>query len=217
MANDAAGVSWDITVPTLSDVRSLGQQEIRGLRAGVGLRMSREHTTLAGSSAGGWHRQGSAIPYYQDANPTHKPDASAVLDDDDKGRLHVDTNAQNLLKVYGGLVDGWLNVACTRLSYGTFNSKTDFVDASPYTIDTTFVCNLFIFMPVFNGDQIEQFIVPFFSRNTVTDMVVGREATWWSCDFERSGTDVIVTHGGYSHTASNSPNGMWAAFKFSDE
>ena len=99
MANDAAGTTWTESEPALTDPRYLGQQEIRGLRTGVRLRTQREHETFAASTAGGWHRAGSAKAYYQSGEPSQRPDAATALNADDDGRLWVDSD-DNKLYVY---------------------------------------------------------------------------------------------------------------------
>ena len=100
MANDAAGTTWNEAEPTLADPRALGQQEIRGLRTGVRLRPSREHETLAGASAGGEHKSGSAKGYRQDDAPSLRPDGTTALTAADNGRIWFDSNDGNKMYVY---------------------------------------------------------------------------------------------------------------------
>lgn len=130
MANDAAGTTWDTSVPALSDVRSLGQQEIRGLRAGIALRMNREHETLAAASAGGWHKAGSAKAY-TGAAPANRPDGATALTADDDGRVLVD--AERVLKVYEH--PSFMGVIGAAAE-GNTEEKTDFDTAAGWNNNT---------------------------------------------------------------------------------
>lgn len=85
------GTGWDTTAPADADQRSVGAQEIRDLRTGVGIRTDKEHTALASSSAGGEHKKGAARAYYVASAvtvPTTQPDGSTALTQAaDEGRL----------------------------------------------------------------------------------------------------------------------------------
>lgn len=100
MAHDGTGHGWDITAPADSDPRRLGAQEIRDLRTGVGIRMDKEHETLAPASAGGEHKSGSAKAYMQNSAPTTRPGGDS-LSSDDKGRLWV-RETDGVLHSYDG-------------------------------------------------------------------------------------------------------------------
>ena len=107
MTNTADGTSWTITEPGDTDPRNEGATEIRGLRAGVGIRMDREHVTLAGSSVGGEHKAGSAVSYRQSGAPTTRPDGVS-LTSADNGRLWVDDADE---KMYVYVHTSWVAVA----------------------------------------------------------------------------------------------------------
>jgi len=101
MANDIGppptGTAWDEDAPALSDAHGNGALEIRDLRMGLRLRLQKEHTTPAGSTAGGEHKQGSAVAWIQDTAPTTRPDGSTALTSADLGRIWIDTT-NNVIK-----------------------------------------------------------------------------------------------------------------------
>ena len=106
MASDD-GTGWDIASPRNDDVVSDGATEIRDVRAGVGVRINKEHETLAADSVGGEHKQGSAKVYSSDTQPLLQPEGgSALLVAADEGRLWVKSSG-NVLKWYTGVVHGW--------------------------------------------------------------------------------------------------------------
>lgn len=121
MANLDA-TSWDITDPSDSDVLSSGAKEIRLLRAAVGVRSDKEHVTLATSSAGGEHLEGSAKAYRQASAPTQRPDASTSLDSDDDGRIWIDSDNENF--------SFWNGSAWTDLKIKAANLETDAVETA---------------------------------------------------------------------------------------
>lgn len=88
------GTAWDEASPAASGQIPQGDDEIRDLRIGVRIRMEKEHVTPATSSAGGTHKQGSAISYVvADATArdlvVNRPDAATALGNTsaDIGRL----------------------------------------------------------------------------------------------------------------------------------
>jgi hypothetical protein len=90
MANTFDGTGWDESSPTPAGYIREGDDEIRDLRKGVGLRLAKEHTTPAISSVGGEHRQGSAVSYVVATSgslPTKRPDGVTTFTVDDEGRL----------------------------------------------------------------------------------------------------------------------------------
>lgn len=87
------GTGWDTSSPAASDLISKGDDEIRDLRTGVGIRLNKEHVTLATSSAGGEHKAGSAKVYIQSAAPTNRPDGTTALTSADDGRIWFDPDA----------------------------------------------------------------------------------------------------------------------------
>ena len=82
------GTGWNTSAPANTDLRSVGAAEIRDLRTGVGIRIDKEHVALSSSSAGGEHKEGSAVIYTEPTVtfPTNKPDGSTSLDSADEGR-----------------------------------------------------------------------------------------------------------------------------------
>lgn len=94
------GTSWDTTAPGIDELVGNHYKEIFDLRKGIAIRMNKEHETLATSSAGGVHKQGSARAFFQDASPATQIDGSA-WDAGDVGSFWFDTNStpDNLFRV----------------------------------------------------------------------------------------------------------------------
>lgn len=92
---------WDEGSPIITEPRRSGAAEILSLRKAVRQRMSKEHDTLAASSAGGEHKAGSAKAYHQSTAPTLRPDGTTSLSADDAGRLWVDSDDDKLYKWNG--------------------------------------------------------------------------------------------------------------------
>ena len=86
------GTGWNVAAPNDEALVGNTYKEIQDLRKGVGIRLDKEHVTVASSSAGGEHKQGSARAFFQDAAPTTQIDGSAWVAGD-KGSLWFDTNA----------------------------------------------------------------------------------------------------------------------------
>lgn len=88
------GTKWDITSPDIDQPYGNQYKELYDLRKGVALRMNREHVTLATSSVGGWHLNGSAVCYEGTTAEPNLPDDSAALSNiaRDRGRLWLDDN-----------------------------------------------------------------------------------------------------------------------------
>lgn len=126
------GTLWDITAPTEDIAYGYADKELRDLRKGVAIRMNKEHETLATSSAGGVHKQGSARMWYlaTASIPNLQPDGSTALDAGDNGMLWHDTTTDIIyaLDDYSDpTVDGgWL-------SFGNFLGDVD-VGASKVTM-----------------------------------------------------------------------------------
>lgn len=111
MPADGTGTSWNETVPPDSGEKvSSGPIEIRDVRKGVRIRAEKEHTTYGNSSAGGEHKPGSAVAYYQSAAPTVRPDTTTPLSSADNGRLWIDSDT-NYVYIY---IDGTGWVELTR-------------------------------------------------------------------------------------------------------
>jgi hypothetical protein len=123
MAHDGSGTGWDTAAPANTDDVRNGALEIRDLRVGVALRADKEHVAAGVSSAGGEHKAGSAIPYYQEDEPTLRPDGSTALDSDDAGRLWVDSET-GVVSIYDGTE--WIHPGNILAASGA------------YTVDTTY-------------------------------------------------------------------------------
>ena len=90
------GAGWDENYPDINDVYGNACFEIRDLRKGVRIRLEKEHSTIGVSSAGGEHKQGSAVSYagdYSSAWPTKRPDGITSLSSADTGRMAIDTGS----------------------------------------------------------------------------------------------------------------------------
>ena len=93
------GTGWDEDAPVANtDPHGNACYEIRDLRKGLRIRVSKEHTSLAANSAGGEHKQGSAVAWIQAQEPTTRPDGQTALTSSDLGRIWVDT-ANKAIKV----------------------------------------------------------------------------------------------------------------------
>lgn len=87
--------------PAGSASPSEGDDEIRGLKLEFRSRLDQEHVILNTASTGqSTHRSGSAVAYFQTTAPTLRPDGTTALGSSDSGRLWVDSDNGNLLKVY---------------------------------------------------------------------------------------------------------------------
>lgn len=95
MSNDigppVVGTSWDETAPAAADAHGNGVYEIQHLRVSTRIRLAKEHVTPAASSVGGEHKQGSAVFWIQEEEPTTRPDGTTALTSADLGRCWVDT------------------------------------------------------------------------------------------------------------------------------
>jgi hypothetical protein len=126
------GTTWDITAPGINDLVGNHYKEIYDLRKGVAIRMNKEHETLAASSAGGVHKQGTARMWYlaTASIPNLQPDGSTALDSGDNGMLWHDTTTDIIyaLDDYSDptVGNGWL-------SFGNFLGDVD-VGASKLTV-----------------------------------------------------------------------------------
>jgi hypothetical protein len=100
MANSSPflGADWPTTLtPTGDEPHGNANQEIFDLRKGVKLRLDHEHLAFAGSSVGGWHFQGTAVPFYRSGKPTaHADEAETAFASTDSGRLWVDSDDDTL-------------------------------------------------------------------------------------------------------------------------
>ena len=87
------GTVWVVTSPNDEALVGNTYKEIYDLRKGVALRMNYEHETLATSSAGGTHKQGSAVAFFQDAEEAKDGDDTFFATATDAGHFWIDTNA----------------------------------------------------------------------------------------------------------------------------
>jgi len=138
MANTANGTSWDTSIPVLGSDRREGAQEIRGLRAGVGVRMNKEHIDMSGSTApadGGEHIKGSGMAYIESSMSAHtfRPDGSTALTSQDEGRLGVDTGSKAIWYYNGS---GWTQTATIAPNHTSTSIFTDVTSESGWTNGT---------------------------------------------------------------------------------
>ena len=99
------GTGWDTTSPDNLQVAGNVYKELYDLRKGVAIRCNYEHITFASSSAGGVHKNGSAVCYEGTTTPTNRPDGATALANNayDRGRLWLDDNFDPpLLKRWDG-------------------------------------------------------------------------------------------------------------------
>lgn len=102
---------WEAT-PAGTETPSLGDNHIRDLKLEVRSRLDQEHVILDTSSTGeSIHRAGSARTYFQDAEPTLRPDGITSINSSDSGRLWVDSNDSNHLYVYDGTAGAFEEVS----------------------------------------------------------------------------------------------------------
>lgn len=127
------GTAWDITAPDIDQPIGNHYKEMYDLRKGTAIRINKEHETLATSSAGGVHKQGTARMWYLPTAsiPNLQPDGLSALDSGDNGMLWHDitTDIVYLLDDYSDptIGNGWL-------SFGSFLGDID-VGASKFTVD----------------------------------------------------------------------------------
>ena len=97
-------MTWNLAyeaTPAGSASPAEGDNEIRNTRLEVRSRVDQEHAILNTSTTGqSVHKPGSAVVYFQAAEPTLRPDGLTSLNSNDTGRLWVDSNNNNLLQVY---------------------------------------------------------------------------------------------------------------------
>lgn len=103
--------TWDATFetqPANAETPASGDDRIRAHKEGVRERAANEHTTyVADGTAGNYlldwnHRKGSAKGYFQDAEPTKRPNGSTNLSSDDAGRIWFDDDNGDLPYYYDG-------------------------------------------------------------------------------------------------------------------
>ena len=127
------GVGWDVASPDIDQPIGNHYKELYDLRKGVALRMNKEHETLATSSAGGVHKQGSARAFFQDAEPTTQVNGDA-FDSGDLGSLWFDSNSSidNTFYVLTATTPTWTPVS-TEIIATLLASDRTFAGATTFT------------------------------------------------------------------------------------
>ncbi len=115
---------WSITVPGDSVTIGSLPGHIRDAKNTIRSRAEKEHTLFVGgteTTSGMNHREGSAVVYRQDAEPTARPaeTPSISLTIADDGRLWADSNDSNSLYVYDGSGTAWVAVAIAGMDVAT--------------------------------------------------------------------------------------------------
>lgn len=113
------GEAWDVTSPDEGQVHGNDFQEHQETKLAVQIRNNKEHVAYGPASAGGEHKQGSAVSYIGDystsaagdALPTKRPDGSIDLDESDYGRMAYDTNETYGPQFYVYTSGGWVAAA----------------------------------------------------------------------------------------------------------
>lgn len=115
--------------PAGSDSPAAGDDRIRELKETLGDMLDKEHLQRdAGSTAAqGWHREGSAIAYYESAAPTNRPDGTTALGATDAGRLWIDSD--------DGSIWFWNGSAFDQATPGT--AENDYLDGLDQSLATT--------------------------------------------------------------------------------
>ena len=126
------GTTWSITAPSSDALLGNAYQEIFDLRKGIAIRINKEHETLATSSAGGVHKQGSARAFFQDAAPTTQIDGTA-WDSGDLGSLWFDSNST---------IDNVLSVLTASATIGTWTPVSTEIIATMLAANRQFGINL---------------------------------------------------------------------------
>lgn len=107
--------NWTTTyedTPAGNTSPTLGDDHMRDIKAEVRQRVDQEHVFLNTASTGATvHRSGAAVCYFQDSEPTLRPDGVTALTTGDSGRLWIDSNNNNSLKVYDDVAGDWEDVA----------------------------------------------------------------------------------------------------------
>ena len=120
--------------PTAEDNPSLGYDEFNKLKRGVRQRVENEHRfdfSTPTASAQAWHRQGSAVCYVQETEPTTRPDGTTSLTSSDDGRLWFKPSSYSL-RIYvhnppdGG--DQWMPLMQTPFELHVSTSEPDDAD-----------------------------------------------------------------------------------------
>lgn len=115
------GTAWDEASPTNSSLVSTVDNEIIDLRVGTRLRMAKEHVTPAGSSAGGEHKEGSAVIYVvadEASLPTVRPDGTTAFTTADEGRVALTLDTKLLYYLWNNAsVMEWVKFNANTASF----------------------------------------------------------------------------------------------------
>ena len=126
------GTAWDVTAPNIDQPIGDHYKEMYDLRKGVAIRINKEHETLATSSAGGVHKQGSARMWYlaTASIPQLQVDGSTAMDSGDNGMLWHDTTT-DIIYALDDYADP--NIGTGWISTGMYLGNVD-VGASKLTV-----------------------------------------------------------------------------------
>ena len=98
--------TWDLAyeaIPAGTDSPTAGDDNMRDMKLEGRQRLDQEHVWLNTASTGETiHREGSARVYFDNTEPTLRPDGVTSLDVNDDGRIWIDKDNDNLLKVWDG-------------------------------------------------------------------------------------------------------------------
>ena len=114
--------TWDLAyeaIPAGTDSPTAGDDNMRDMKLEERQRLDQEHVWLNTASTGETvHREGSARVYFDNTEPTLRPDGVTSLDVNDDGRIWIDSNNSNLLTVYDGTAGAFenINVATATLA-----------------------------------------------------------------------------------------------------
>jgi hypothetical protein len=129
--------------PAATDDPSEGDDRIRELKNTTRSIVDKEHVidhdagSVPAIAAQGWHREGSAVAYYQSAEPSNRPDGATSLDTDDDGRLWIDSD--------DGTMDFYTGSAFSDLKLPEVDLIRDHLDKSAdYTITDTDANTVFV-------------------------------------------------------------------------
>ena len=132
------GTKWDVASPDIDQPHGNAYKEIYDLRKGVAARINKEHETLATSSAGGVHKQGSARAFFQDAAPTTQVNGDA-FDSGDLGSFWFDSNADpdNQFNVLTATTPTWTPISTEIIAVLLASNRT-FAGTLTVTGESTF-------------------------------------------------------------------------------
>lgn len=133
-SNNGTGENWDESAPADGDFVSVGAQEIRDDRIGVGLRLAKEHVAPDDDTVGGEHLAGSAKLYTGTSDPTLRPDAATSFDSTDAGRAFVNTTT-GALRYYNGSAWAYTKLSDASQIPSGFITSAMIADGTIVTVD----------------------------------------------------------------------------------